>query len=226
MKSILIVLLLGGCACAQVPIRPAAQHDLGETTAHFIETEPSVHCLPVPVLTEQEKKKQAKEEARKRKDSPDVYEQLYGSGRPWELLSDTEKCAASQAVLTSGTGELRLTFFNTYVFKNSKLVEIRFTDTTTDSFTSDVEALTKRYGKPVNTTIQKAQNAYGATFEERGAIWDLPEGAQAVAAESVRWDDCNGYCTTAASYKTSTSVLIRTAEQVKEAHRSTPEVKF
>jgi hypothetical protein len=218
---ILILTLLAGSASAQVPLRPAAQHDLGETAAHFTEAEPSVqHCAPVPVLPEKEKKKQAKEEAKRKNLLGDEYESLRAIENRWELRPEAEKCAASQAVLTSGTGELRLTFFNTYVFNNSKLVEIRFTDIAADSFTRDVEALTKRYGKPVNTTSQKAQNPFGAMFEERSAIWDLPEGAQATAAESFRWNDCYGNCP-----ETSTSVAIRTAERLREA-QSRPEVKF
>jgi hypothetical protein len=176
------------------------------------------------VPTAKEAEKQAKEEAKRKKLLGDSYESIHAAEHRWELWTDAEKCAANQAILVSGNGDLRLTFFNTYVFENSKLVEIRFTDTTTDNFTTDMEALTKRFGKPATLENRKVQNGYGATFDERGAVWDLPEGAQAVAAESVRWDDCSGFCD--GSYRTSTSVLIRTAERIKQDHPNTSEVKF
>jgi hypothetical protein len=223
MKHILtlILALYAGAASGQAQLYPAAEHDLGETAAHFTEAEPSVqHCAPLPVLTEKEKKRQAKEEAKRKKLLADEYDSLRAVEARWELRPQAEKCVASQAVLTSGTGELRLTFFNTYVFNNSKLVEIRFTDIAADSFTRDVEALTKRYGRPVNTASQKAQNPFGAMFEQRSAIWHLPEAAQAVAAESFRWDDCYRNCP-----ETSTDVVIRTAERVREGQNG-PEIKF
>jgi hypothetical protein len=223
MKHILILLLAlhAGAASGQVQVSPAAQHDLGETAAHFTEAEPSVqHCAPIPVLTDKEKKRQAKDEVKRKEILGDEYDSLRAVKARWDFRPEGEKCAASQAVLSSGTGELRLTFFNTYVFKNSKLVEIRFTDTAAENFTRDVEALTKRYGKPMKTTSQKAQNPFGAMFEARSAIWELPEGAQAVAAESFRWNDCYGSCP-----ETSTSIVIRTAERISEAQNQ-PELKF
>lgn len=218
---ILILALHAVAAFGQGQLYPAAEHNLGETAAHFADAEPSVqHCPPLPVLTEKEKKTQAKEEAKRQKLLGDEYDSLRAVQARWELQPQAEKCAASEAVLTSGSGELRLTFFNTYVFKNSKLVEIRFTDIAADSFSRDVQALTKRYGKPLNTSSQKAQNPFGAMFEQRSASWDLPEGAQATASEGFRWDDCYGNCP-----ETSTSVVIRTEERAKEA-QSQPEVKF
>ena len=218
---VLILALHAGAAFGQTKLNPAAQHDLGEAAAHFTEAEPSVqNCAPLPVLTEKEKKRQAKEDAKQQRLLGDEYNSSRAIENRWELQPQAEKCAANQAVLTSGSGELRLTFFNTYVFNNSKLVEIRFTDMAADSFARDVEALTKRYGPPVNTTTQKAQNPFGAMFEQRSAIWDLPEGAQAAASESFRWYDCYGECPEA-----STNVMIRTAERVRES-QSRPEVKF
>ncbi|PYX05508.1 MAG: hypothetical protein DMG88_21295 [Acidobacteria bacterium] len=209
LTHILILTLLAGAASGQVQLYPAANHDLGETAAHFKETEPSVqHCAPLP--TEKEKKKQAKEEAKRKKLLGDEYDSLSAIKSRWELLPQAEKCAASQAVLTSGTGEVRLTFFHTYVFDNSRLVEIRFTD---------IAALTRRYGKPVNTISQNLQNPFAGMFVQRSAIWDLPQGAQAVAAESFRWDDCFGSCP-----ETSTNVVIRTAERVGEQQNT--DVKF
>jgi hypothetical protein len=219
LTHILILTLLAGTASGQVQLYPAANHDLGETAAHFKETEPSVqHCAPLP--TEKEKKKQAKEEAKRKKLLGDEYDSLSAIKSRWELLPQAEKCAASQAVLTSGTGEVRLTFFHTYVFNNSRLVEIRFTDIAAGSFTRDMEMLTRRYGKPVNTISQNLQNPFAGMFVQRSAIWDLPEGAQAVAAESFRWDDCFGSCP-----ETSTNVVIRTAERVGD-RQNIPEVRF
>ena len=175
------------------------------------------HCAPLP--SEKEKKKQAKEEAKRKKLLGDEYDSLRAIENRWELLPQAEKCAASQAVLTSGTGEVRLTFFHTYVFNNSKLVEIRFTDIAAGSFTRDMEILTRRYGKPVNTVSQNGQNPFGGMFVQRSAIWELPEGGQAVAAESFRWEDCFGNCP-----ETSTNVVIRSAERVREQQNT--DVKF
>jgi hypothetical protein len=225
MKYLLVFILAlhAGAASGQDSVLhyPAAQHDLGETAAHFTQVEPSVqHCVPPPVLSEKEKKKKAAEEAKRKKLLGSEYDSLRAIEDRWEAQPPAEKCAASQSVLSSGTGEVRLTFFHTYVFNNSKLVEIRFTDIAADNFTRDVEALTKRYGKPVNTTTQKAQNPFGAMFEQRSATWDLPEGAQAVAQESFRWDDCYNNCP-----ESSTNVMIRTAERVRES-KTQQEVKF
>jgi hypothetical protein len=219
-KHILLLTLLAG-AFGQAPQSPTADHDLGETAVHFAAAEPAVrNCAPLPVLTEKEKNRQAKEAAKRKKLLGEEYDSLRAVKARWEMRPEAEKCVESQAVLTSGAGDLRLTFFNTYVFKNSTLVEIRFTDTATDSYTRDLEALTKRYGKPSSAKSQKAQSPFGAMFEARTAIWDLPEGAQAVAAESFRWDDCYGDCP-----EKSTDVVIRTAERAREAE-SQSEIKF
>lgn len=208
-----------GLACAENDL-PAADHDLNETAAHFAEVEPTVqHCAPLPVLTEAAKKKQAKEEAKRKKQLGDEYDSARAIEDRWDQQSQAEKCTASQAVLTAGTGEVRLTFFHTYVFHNSKLVEIRFTDLAADSFLRDVEALTKRYGKPLGIKTEKGQNPFGAIFEKRSALWDLPDGAEATAAESFRWNDCYVSCP-----ETSTEVVIRTAARVKEGQ--TPAIKF
>src|SRR5438552_18766510 len=107
LTHILILTLLAGAASGQVQLYPAANHDLGETAAHFKETEPSVqHCAPLP--TEKEKKNQAKEEAKRKKLLGDEYDSLSAIKSSWELLTKQMKCAASPAVLSSGTVQFRL----------------------------------------------------------------------------------------------------------------------
>jgi len=73
--------------------------------------------------------------------------------------------------------------FTLYNFENGALVKISLnTNTDFEQVKSD---FSMRYGPPLKTWNETAQNGNGATFELRNAYWDLPNDASALVEENV-----------------------------------------